>query len=409
LSAVFCDLLLMNMARKKILWLCSWYPSKIDPFDGDFVQRHARAAGLYHDIHVIRIVPDKQGLVTQTVSEEKFLKQQVLEQFVYFRKSTSWTGRLLGAIKSNRLYKKAVREYIEKKGMPDLIHVHVPMPAGRPALWARKKFGTRFLVTEHSTMYNEKTVAAYSRRSRLFRETNKRIINAASMLLTVSRDLGEAMSRLVTKKSFRVIPNTVDTRLFCYKEMLNDNFRFIHVSTMVPRKNVKGILEAFLQLRDSEANVELHLVGNKGEEEKNYAASIGLNEAVFFHGEIPYDQVAAKMQNSDALVLFSDMENSPCVIGEALCCGLPVIATKVGGIPELINSENGLLVQPGNIDGLRMAMHQMITNKKKYDKKNIADVAANIFSYPVIGKLFDEVYAELTMDNTTVWDIKKSS
>jgi glycosyltransferase involved in cell wall biosynthesis len=142
---------------------------------------------------------------------------------------------------------------------------------------------------------------------------------------------------------------------------------------------------------------------------KKKKAYIGLNEAVFFHGEIPYDQVAAKMQNSDALVLFSDMENSPCVIGEALCCGLPVIATKVGGIPELINSENGLLVQPGNIDGLRMAMHQMITNKKKYDKKNIADVAANIFSYPVIGKLFDEVYAELTMDNTTVWDIKKSS
>ena len=43
------------MQRKKILWLASWYPNRNDPFDGDFIQRHARAAAIDHDIHVIHV------------------------------------------------------------------------------------------------------------------------------------------------------------------------------------------------------------------------------------------------------------------------------------------------------------------------------------------------------------------
>ncbi|HQV61525.1 MAG TPA: hypothetical protein PLG08_12150, partial [Chitinophagaceae bacterium] len=49
------------MSRKKILWLCSWYPAKTDPYNGDFIQRHARAAALYNDIYIIHVAGDETG------------------------------------------------------------------------------------------------------------------------------------------------------------------------------------------------------------------------------------------------------------------------------------------------------------------------------------------------------------
>jgi hypothetical protein len=64
--------------RKKILWLVSWYPNKYDPFDGDFIQRHARAASLYDDIHVFFIrFAEEQKEVEQASGGEAGLKEYI--------------------------------------------------------------------------------------------------------------------------------------------------------------------------------------------------------------------------------------------------------------------------------------------------------------------------------------------
>src|SRR6266700_2143529 len=65
-------------------------------------------------------------------------------------------------------------------------------------------------------------------------------------------------------------------------------------------------------------------------------------------GEIQYGQVAVELRKSSSLVMFSFYENMPCAILEALCRGIPVIATMVGGIPETIRKENGILINVGN-------------------------------------------------------------
>jgi len=101
------------------------------------------------------------------------------------------------------------------------------------------------------------------------------------------------------------------------------------------------------------------------------------------------------MQQCDCFILFSDIENSPCVIGEALCCGLPVIATAVGGIPELVHDNNSLLISPRNEDELVKAMQNMVENKEQFDHKKIAEDAQHIFSYPVIGQQFMDYYKKI--------------
>ena len=85
------------MERKKILWLCSWYPSKMDPFNGDFIQRHARAAALFNDIHVIHVTYDYPNDVENSGQELNSIGQ-LTEQIVYFKKKKSLKAKLTKAL-----------------------------------------------------------------------------------------------------------------------------------------------------------------------------------------------------------------------------------------------------------------------------------------------------------------------
>ncbi len=372
------------MSGKKILWLCSWYPNRVDPFDGDFIQRHAKAAALYNDIYVIRVVPDDKGNITDSVKNEIQKREGLTEQIIYFKKSPSWLGKAIAINKWLRLYKKAIKQYIHENGKPDLVHVHVPIKAGILALWMKHEFGIPIVVTEHLGIYNDIIPGKFAEQRSWFKMYTRKIFSNASAFYSVSRFLGDGVNRLVMRKDYKVIPNTVDTTHFFYKPSLSSKFRFIHVSNMVPLKNVEGILVAAERMN----NVEWVIVGP-------YHGNTQRGENIFFTGEIPYEKVAAEMQAANALILFSDIENSPCVIGEAHCCGLPVIATNTGGIPELINPSNGILVEPGNIDQLAAAMKKMIEEYNSYDRSAIANEATNKYSYSTIGKLFNEEYSRL--------------
>src|SRR3979409_1896047 len=99
------------MSRKKILWLASWYPNKLAPFDGDFIQRHAKAAALYNDIHLIHVVGDEKGII-KNEKVDLLQSENLFEQIIYFRKSNTTVGRMLAHYRWARHFKNAVKEYI---------------------------------------------------------------------------------------------------------------------------------------------------------------------------------------------------------------------------------------------------------------------------------------------------------
>ncbi|MBK6993268.1 MAG: glycosyltransferase [Chitinophagaceae bacterium] len=165
---------------------------------------------------------------------------------------------------------------------------------------------------------------------------------------------------------------------------------------MVPLKNAEGILRSFKNFIQQNINAELIMVGDIGPQIRDYAQTLSFPAgAIKFLGEIPYTQVAAEMQKADCLLLFSNIENSPCVIGEALCCGLPVITTNVGGIPELTSESNSLLIESKDEDALTQAMHEMVGGINNYNRKKIAENAISKFSYSVIGKQINTMYEEI--------------
>ena len=135
------------------------------------------------------------------------------------------------------------------------------------------------------------------------------------------------------------------------------------------------------------------MLGNENESLNELANKFGLlPDVVIYKNAVPYAEVASCIQNASALLLFSRFENLPCVILEALCCGLPVISSRVGGVAEVIDKENGILVESENIQELVNAMQCMIDNYHHFDKAKIADNASALFNYNAVGKIIFENY-----------------
>ncbi len=98
------------------------------------------------------------------------------------------------------------------------------------------------------------------------------------------------------------------------------------------------------------------------------------------------------MRNSDCFILFSDYENLPCVLLESISSGTPVIATRVGGIPEIINENQGILINRST-EELYLAMKNMLTRNLNVDSpEQLHQYIVDNFSVETLAKDFSEVY-----------------
>jgi glycosyltransferase involved in cell wall biosynthesis len=375
---------------KKILWLPSWYPNKTKPFDGDFIQRMAKAVSQYAEIHVFFVVEDESLKDSEVTT---FTQNGNLHETITYYKSSSLLPRLISWKKYFSIYKQLISSFIKKHGKPHLVHVQVPVKAGLIALWLKRTYGIDYVCTEHFGIYNDVVADRFGRRSFYFKHYTKKVIKEARVFLPVSQNLGLSINERVIKKHFTVIYNVADINLFYYKPSAQQKFRFIHVSEMGPHKNVAGIIRAFCALHKRQPGIELVVAGPYTTEIYEAASRQGLlNTAIIFTGQLSYESVAHHMRQAHALLLFSNIETMPCVIIEALCCGLPVISTKTGGIAEVIHDKNGMLIPVGDEAALEQSMQQLITDYNRFNRTTIAENALHQFSYAEIGRQINDVY-----------------
>ncbi len=371
-----------------IIWLCSWYPNTEDQFRGDFIQRQAMAASAFADIEVVHIVfceKNEKSVVR--------VNPRLTENIFYIKRK----GRLADLLAYYAMHNTFLKKYRTRKGTPALVHVQIPVRAGMIAMQWKSHYNIPYVLTEHYGIYNNTVEDNYRERSLLFRYFTKSIIRSADRFLPVSNSLGHEVNQMVTKKEYTAIPNVVDTTLFHYEpKKTRKKIRFVHVSNMAPLKNVKGILEAVAQLSATRKDFQVIFIGNRPPHILEYAETLNLPEdCCEFKSEMPYHEVAAHVRQCDAGILFSTSESQSCVVLEWLCSGLPVIASAVGGVVELITEDNGLLVPSGNINALVKAMHTLIDTCKNYDCKKISSEAISKYSYEAVGKKFHEIYTQL--------------
>jgi len=387
----------------KILWLCSWYPHPGDDYEGDFIQRHAKALSIYAPVTVFYVSQDGSS---KNVLENKVIEQQtgrINERIIFFRfKKTGIAiiDKLVYNFRYYQTYKKNVQSYIAREGKPAIVHIHVPMKAGMMGRWIKKRWGIPYIISEHSAHYNRKTDDDFSAKSFFHRYNVKQVFRNADAVTNVSAVIGSKLKELFGIGEVRVIHNAVDTQFFHYQAPGISKFRFIHVSTLAAyHKNIDGMLRSFLQLKRKREDFELVIVGPASTELKEQIKESGLASLVVFAGEISYPEVALQMQQASVLVLFSRYENFPCVVIEALSCGVPVIAADTGGIREAVNETNGILVQSENEEELTNALNRVMNEYDKFDREKIADDAGRLYSYDAIGKQFYDLYNEIINGN----------
>ena len=95
--------------------------------------------------------------------------------------------------------------------------------------------------------------------------------------------------------------------------------------------------------------------------------------------------IALEMQQANAFVHASNYETFSVVCAEALCCGTPVIASNVGGIPEFVNESNGILVE-NNVAAWRSALAGFLGNRHEWDSLRISQDATKMFSPAAVGE-----------------------
>lgn len=361
-----------------ILFIASWYPNEDDPTLGIFIRRHAEAVALYTPVKVLYV---RRGEENQVRSK----KDGNIEEFLVTYKP--------GKIAQLNYFKSMINVVtgIFSDNLPSLIHAHVVKPAGVAARFIGEKFKIPYLITEHWTGYHPSD-GSYS--GFLTKLMTRHAVEKAAMITTVSEDLKKAMLSYKLRAEYHVIPNVADP-IYFNEPIRKPSKKFVHISSLDERqKNISGIIRAFSKYQKADQSAELVIAGDGPDREKAKSLASELQiRKIKFPGNLNAFQLASELSDASALVLFSNFENLPCVIIEAFATGVPVIATNVGGIREIVNESNGILLNAG--DELRLEESFRIMSENTFDRKKIREQARAHFSYEVVGKQFMDLYKSI--------------
>lgn len=368
--------------KHKILFISSWYPNKLEPTNGNFVQRHAEAAAIHNKVEVLHAIGDFNQKEKYIVNDQLINNLRTL--IVYYNNSgnsfTNFYRRMSAFKKGFNLLNK-----------PDLIHANVHHNSMLFAVYLKKKYRIPFVITEHWTALQSE---AFDNTSSRFKRIAKFIGNHASVVLPVSKNLQSGLEKIGIASTMEVISNVVDTSVFKIIEKKNKTFNFLHISTLIDRKKPLEIIKTAVKLHEKYPYFTLS-IGGDGDLQPLTALISELKATSFIQtfASLTYAEVAHKMQQSNCFILFSENETQGCVILESYACGKPVIATKVGGVPEFVNSRQGILIEKNNSEELYLAMGKMLNKEITFDTpENLRSYVLNEFSKEIIGNKFTETY-----------------
>lgn len=380
----------------KILWLVSWYPSKVEPFAGDFIQRHAQAASLYHDIHVIHVVRDAKGEFTKDVRIEESQRGRLHERIIYYYSPfySSVAGKFFSQLKYNRLFAKSIDQYVREQGRPDGIHVHVGMKAGLMAMRMLRREKFPYVVTEHWTGFLPEAKDRIGNMPSYMQNAWKLVLKKAAGISAVSGRLAQQLRSFSGKEKIMVIPNVVNTDLFFPVSQKEKQLtRFIHISGLDHQKNPEAILKALAIVKTRTGSFHLDVFGPERRDVSDLVKKLGLENHTRMHGEVPQKELAPYLQQSDALILYSRYETFGCVVIEANACGVPVIASDIPVMHELLEEDrNGFFVTGDDSQALADKLVWFIENRPRHDANMIAKECSEKYSYNVVGRQFSNWY-----------------
>ena len=254
----------------------------------------------------------------------------------------------------------------QRRGEPDTrpghVHAHFAHDPALVGLYVSRLLGLSFSFTGHARDLLQIPAASLARRAR-----------AASAVVTCCSVNASYITSVVApalRPPVHVVHHGVELARFVpTRERDGTGTTLVSIGRLVEKKGFADLLDALRLLRETGTEFRCRVYGSGPLLDSLVARRdvLGLREQVRFMGAVDSADVVAALHAADAFVLCprvtadGDRDGIPNVLVEAMACGLPVVSTRVGGIPELVVDDvNGLLVAPGDTSGVALALQRLV-------------------------------------------------
>lgn len=339
----------------------------------------------------------RSGALITVLSQSKHArllnsKQQQLH-IVRFPKTTRYYSAT-----DNQYKPVAIERWMAKRGyrIPSGIHIH-SLQFSNVAKHFQSKYGIPVVYTCHSLIANEKGPNSKHKRQalkhqvQLLKTANNIVVPSQSELDLLKRKYPFCANRL------SVIRHGVISRK---QTARGPRHRLLFVGRLVPVKGVAPLLEAVAKLKQSGNKVKLDLVGTGSKSYTKYLKALvkklGISSEVRWLGFRSHKQVQSMYASYGAVILPSLQESFGLVAVEALASGVPLVATRAGGLAESVNSKVAQTIPRANSTAIAKAIQSMWNHKKLTDRRISAGLRwVSRFSWPRAATRYRGIFKQL--------------
>jgi colanic acid/amylovoran/stewartan biosynthesis glycosyltransferase WcaL/AmsK/CpsK len=289
---------------------------------------------------------------------------------------------------------------------PTLIHAHFGWAAADARLAARR-LGVPLVAT-----FRGADLTIFPGYKRLYRDYRKLFRNLARAIC-ISEFLADKLRAYGYGRPIEIVPTGIRLGDFPFRGAVppGDSIRLLYVGRQVPYKGVDVLLRAFAAAVREEPRLVLDVLGDgqSRTENEQLARHLGLERRVAFLGAHPRSGVVAALRRAHLFVMPSMTVSSGQAEGlgnvqkEAMAIGVPVIATRNGGIPETIPPEHrDELVPPGDADALAQRILALAGRPETWPERaaRARDWVEREFSWQLLARRLTRIYAEVSADGT---------
>ena len=283
----------------------------------------------------------------------------------------------------------------------EIVHVHYAIPHAYAGYMAKQMLAQEGIFIPMVTTLHGTDITLVGSHP-FYKPAVTFSINNSDAVTSVSQSLKDDTLRLFNiKKEIEVVPNFIDTKKYenlysdCERELIaSKNEKIItHISNIRKVKRVDDVIEIFDRIQ-KKIPAKLVIVGDGPEKEslENLCKKKGIDEKVLFVGNS--HEVDKILCFSDLFILPSEHESFGLVALEAMVCGVPVISSNAGGLPEVnIHGESGYLSNVGNVDEMAKNALKILVNSDTHQLfKRKAKENAQRFETKLIVPLYEEIY-----------------
>lgn len=373
-----------------ILIVASWYKNAENPVAGSFIEEQARM--LQRRGHTVAVLHAYiNGTFRDTLSgKNELFTEEDDNGILTMRLSTNVYVPKIRSLSYSRLCRKAlkhVRNYIRSNGKIDVIHSHAMFMGGIVANYLSRKLSIPYFHTEHTSgfiFHPEQYTSADI-------QLAKKVYEQSRQSFFVSHFAKERIAKLcgVSENNCSVLHNVVSPLFFeKYDCQKFDHFTFLAIGNFIPLKNFDKIIEAWSSYVRNKQDDRLIIVGD-GPLKLNIENSIktlNLTDSVEMLPRQSREETALLMHKSHVVLSASSIETFGMTLAEALASGIPVISTKSGGVTDIVNYYNGILLDSISAEAIEKGMAEMREKYSMYEPAVLKNYANERFSEEAIYK-----------------------